>query len=377
MRNRTAAALAAGIILCGALPARAQDAALDVLTRVEGEAMFARTGAVGMVLAVIRGPNAAVAGFGETAKGNGRTPDGRTIVRIGSISKAFAGEILGSLAADGTVRLTDPIRRHLPAGQVAPDFQGKPITLLDLATHTAGFPRDMPVAEEAGVTGNPYRHYYTPERYHAWLAKTTLPYAPGRVASYSNYGFGLLGDIMGRAAGTSFETLLAERITGPVGMADTTVALRDDQRTRFMTGYNADNTPAEPLDGSEVMQASGGIFSTADDMARWLRHNLAGTDATTLAQAVYRPRQGLDAVVALDGPRPMDGMGLGWEIGNATAHAPMLIQKTGGFSGFLSYAVFAPGRGLGAFVVVNRLDLPAFFTLMAKVDALMTALAPR
>lgn len=377
MRDLAAAALAAWLVLCGMLPARAQDTALDTLARVEGEAMFGRSGAVGMVLAVIRGPNTAIAGFGETAKGSGRAPDGRTVVRIGSISKAFAGEILGSLAADGTVRLTDPIRDHLPAGQAVPDFRGRAITLLDLATHTAGFPRDLPVTEEAGVTGNPYLHYFTRERYYAWLGSTALPYVPGKVASYSNYGFGLLGDVMGRAAGKRFADLLADRITRPLGMADTTLALRDDQRQRFMTGYNADNSPAEPLDGSEMMQASGGIFSTAEDMARWLRHNLAGTDATTLAQAVYRPRQALDAVVALDGTRLVDGLGLGWEINHATARTPMLVQKTGGFSGFLTYAVFAPGRGLGAFVAINRLDLPAFFIVIDKVNDLMSALAPR
>ncbi len=377
MRLFTTAVLAAGLAIGGTGQSRAQDAALDTLTRVEGEGIFAQSGAVGMVLAVVRGAHVSVAGFGETEKGNGRVPDGRTVVRIGSISKAFAGEILGGLVTDGTVRLTDPISRHLPAGQAVPAFQGRGITLLDLATHSAGFPRDMPVTEEAGVTGNPYQHYYTRDSYHAYLGRHVLPYAPGRVAAYSNYGFGLLGDIMGRAAGKDFAALLAERVTGPVGMADTGTALRDDQRSRLMTGYNADNTPAEPLDGSEIMQASGGIVSTGDDMARWLRHNLAGTDATTLAQAAYRSRQSFDAVVALDAVLPMAAIGLGWETNAATDHTPLLIQKTGGFSGFLTYAVFVPGRALGAFVAVNRMDLPAFFTIMAKVNGLMSALAPR
>lgn len=77
------------------------------------------------------------------------------------------------------------------------------------------------------------------------------------------------------------------------------------------------------------------------------------------------------------GHRPLAGLGLGWAINDATARMPLLIQKTGGFSGFLTYAALAPGRGLGAFLVVNRLDLPVFFTLMEKVNDLLSALAPR
>ena len=370
-----------GILPLVATGARAQDAALNVMAQVQGESLFQQSGAVGMVMAVVRGESTVVVGFGETAKGNGRKPDGRTVVRIGSISKAMTGQILADLVVDGVVRLTDPIQSLLPQGRTAPSFANRPITLLDLATHTAGFPRDYEPDEDPKLVGNPYP-YLTPERYLDYLQKYRLPYAPGRVASYSNYGFGLLGHLLGRASGTSYGTLVADRIARPLAMTDTTTALRAEQRARFMAGYDADNTPAEPWDGSEVMQGSGGVFSTADDMARWLRYNLAiGSGprgaARTLAHSMYRSRQSLDAVIALDGSLPVGGLGLGWEINLPTDRTPLLIQKTGGFSGFLSYAVFVPGRGLGAFVVINRMDLAAFMKLLNGVNGMLSALAPR
>lgn len=370
-----------GILILAATGVRAEDSALNVMAQVQGEGLFQQSGAIGMVMAVVRGENTAVVGFGETGKGNGRKPDGRTVVRIGSISKAMTGQILADLVVDGVVRLTDPIQGLLPQGRTAPSFAGRSITLLDLATHTAGFPRDYEPDEDPKLVGNPYP-YLTPERYLDYLQKYRLTYPPGRVANYSNYGFGLLGHLLGRAAGSSYGSLVADRIARPLGMSDTATEIRAEQRARFMTGYNADNTPAEAWDGSEVMQGSGGVFSTADDMARWLRYNLAiGSSsrgaARTLAQAMYRSRQSLDAVIALDGSLPVGGLGLGWEINLPTDRTPLLIQKTGGFSGFLTYAVFVPGRGLGAFVAINRMDLGAFIKVLDGVNGMLSALAPR
>ncbi len=370
-----------GLLLLAAAPARAEDGALNVMAQVQGEGLFQQSGAVGMVMAVVRGENTAVLGFGETTKGNRKKPDGHTVVRLGSISKAMAGQVLADLVVEGTVRLTDPIQGLLPQGRMAPAFAGRTITLLDLATHTAGFPRDYEPDEDPKLAGNPYP-YLTPERYFDYLQKYRLTYPPGRVANYSNYGFGLLGHLLGRATGSSFGALVADRISRPLGMSDTATELRAEQRGRFMTGYNADNTPADAWDGSEVMQGSGGVFSTADDMARWLRYNVStapGPRAATrsLAQAMYHSRQSLDAVIALDGSLPIGGLGLVWEINLPTDRTPLLIQKTGGFSGFLTYAVFVPGRGLGAFVAINRMDLGAFMKIIEGTNTMLSVLAPR
>ena len=54
-----------------------------------------------MVLVVVRGRDSLVQGYGETAKGNGKEPDGRSLLRIGSISKVFAAELLAGMAAEG------------------------------------------------------------------------------------------------------------------------------------------------------------------------------------------------------------------------------------------------------------------------------------
>src|SRR5690606_15998134 len=92
-----------------------------------------------------------VEGFGERADTDKRAPDGNTLMRIGSITKAFTGQVLASLAAESTVRLADPLTRWTP--QYASD---KGIRLIDLVTHSAGLPREVP--HDPGPPDNPFVH---------------------------------------------------------------------------------------------------------------------------------------------------------------------------------------------------------------------------
>jgi serine-type D-Ala-D-Ala carboxypeptidase/endopeptidase len=359
--------------------ARAESALLEEAVGLSGLAMFMESGATGMVLAVVHGDDDLVVGFGETAKGSGQEPDGTTLVRLGSISKALAGELLGGLAADGRLSLTDPLQHYAPVGAHVPDLDGRPITLLDLATHTAALPREMPVAPPSGAA--PFAWPTTADRYD-WLAEQKLPWAPGSVAAYSNVGFDLLGAALATATGQSYEDLLRERITGPLGMVDTGVAPTQKQCARLMTGYGIPGAEVAPCVNTANIAGSGGVYSTADDMVRWLRHNLARADAAAwptlvLAHAAYAQRQDLRAAIGFDEAGPMDAIALAWLIEMADGHRPMILQKTGGLAGFMTYVAFAPGRDVGAFVAVNQIDFGMFGDLTDNVNELIAMLAPR
>jgi D-alanyl-D-alanine-carboxypeptidase/D-alanyl-D-alanine-endopeptidase len=153
--------------------------------------MWLESGAPGMVLAVVRGDASLVRGYGETERGNHHVPDGDTLLRINSITKVFATEVLASLAAEGKISLTDTLQRFAGDKKV-PMFGNEPITLLELATHTAALPREMGSAPEGA---NP-RTWPTKEVRWAWLSTYALSWAPGTIASYSNIGFDLLADAL-------------------------------------------------------------------------------------------------------------------------------------------------------------------------------------
>ncbi|WP_207790392.1 D-alanyl-D-alanine-carboxypeptidase/endopeptidase AmpH [Sandaracinobacter neustonicus] len=371
VRNLLCGAAFLGLTLAAA-PAVAQ-AADPVVEAAEfaGEVLFMESGAPGMVMVIVRNGQSKVFGFGETAKGNGRQPDGQSMFRLNSISKVFVGEVAASLAADGKLRLTDPLQNYA-GGTKVPASGQRQITLLDLATHSAAMPREMPGAPE-GV--NPRAWPARADRW-KWLPAQKLPWAPGSVASYSNVGFDFLADAAETAGGMPYSELLKARITQPLGMPDTGLTPSPAQCARLMQGSGLGGV--FPCGDTRATGGSGGLYSTGDDMARWMIHSLADPDGRLgISHAVYRSRQGLDAAIGFDEGASMAGLGLGWVSVAADGIKPMLLTKSGAGLGFMSYVAMAPGRDVAVLVVVNRADFAMFSDITRTVNGLIASLSTR
>src|ERR1700754_1056342 len=134
------ATTAFAVFMTTGLFARADDAFLKEKVNFEGQILFMAMNVPGMVIGVVRNGERVVAGFGD--RGDGKEPDGDTVIRVGSISKAFAGEVFASLVADGTVKFSDRLQDRLGWSVSVPMMGGKEMTLLDLATHGSGLPRE-------------------------------------------------------------------------------------------------------------------------------------------------------------------------------------------------------------------------------------------
>ena len=378
LRNGIGSLLSAAILAAPGTT-QAQSALLEEAVGLSGLVMFMDSGAVGMVLAVVQGEDDIVVGFGETAEGNGQEPDGKSLLRLGSGSKVFAGEVLGGLAAEGRLSLTDPLQRFAPQEMSIPHFDGREITLLDLATHAAALPRELPLAPPPNSA--PYAWPTAADRF-AWLADYTLPWSPGSVAAYSNVGFDLLSAALATAADEPYPDLLRERITGPLGMADTVLEPSQEQCARLITGYGIPAAAAEPCVATVNIAGSGGLYSTADDMVLWLRHNLAHRDPAVwptlvISHAPYLERTTLDAAIGFDEAGMMDGIALAWLSIVAADHRPMILQKSGGLAGFMSYMAFAPGHDVGVFIAVNKIDFEMFADLTKGANGLIASLVPQ
>src|SRR5262245_25147284 len=108
----TAIVLIVGLLLFPST-SQAKDQLLDGAVDFTGTMLFLDSKVPGLVIGAVRNGETTVAGFGKIRDGSDQTPDGRTLVRIGSITKAFTGAVLASLAADGIVRFTDPLQKRL------------------------------------------------------------------------------------------------------------------------------------------------------------------------------------------------------------------------------------------------------------------------
>ena len=343
----------------------------DPETRRALAAIFAETHAPGMVAAVVRGDEAVVWGYGLARRGGGR-PNGRTLVRLASISKLFTNQTLAALAVEGRMRPNDPLQRWAPPGSLAPPRPGQtPITLVHLATHTSGLPRQSGLAYEA----DPVRA--SAARW-SWLGRQGAGPPPGRTALYSNIAYDLLADAISRATGRPYEAVLAERVTRPLGLRDTTPAPSAEACARLMDGGEAG--PWASCRPTVSNAGSGGLYSTADDMAVWMRHQLGigavwADPGLRISQAVWFRRQDLARIDGLDRAGEASGIGLGWIELAPTATHPRLLEKTGGGWGFMTYVAIAPGRRAGVFIAVSAHEMIRMPPIAARVNDLVGRLA--
>src|SRR6185503_11724327 len=100
--------------------------------------------AVGLIVGVIEPAGRRLFVRGPAQVGNDDQVDGDTIFEIGSVSKVFTALALTDAAHRGELSLGDPVAKYLPGGSAMPQHGGKPVTLLDLATHTSGLPNMVP-----------------------------------------------------------------------------------------------------------------------------------------------------------------------------------------------------------------------------------------
>ncbi|WCR14974.1 D-alanyl-D-alanine-carboxypeptidase/endopeptidase AmpH [Paracoccus seriniphilus] len=358
-------ACAIGLTAIGA-PDRAKAEADLLQENVDfaGMIFHLQTGVPGLIVGAVQDGHIAVRGFGETQRGNGVQPDGDTVLRIGSITKAFAGQMLAEAVVRDEVAFTDPVAPLLP-GRLGESVAGhERIRLIDLVTHSAGLPREVP--REEGPPEDPFATI-TLDAFADWFDGNQLQFQPGSAISYSNFGFDLLAAALSSAGGAPYSELLAQRITGPLSMDDTGYDPSDAMRQRMMTGHAPDGSPMPDVPSNEVITGSGGLYSTANDLLHWMAWHLTDQEPHAemrfLDHAVYVRRDGKDAIVAMDESGRMDGMGLGWVAMEATAEHPFILQKAGALQGQMSYIAFAPEHDAAVFVSINQFDFSAAYAM--------------
>jgi serine-type D-Ala-D-Ala carboxypeptidase/endopeptidase len=332
-----------------------QQAALDAEARRLGaatDAIWLQGQASGMVVGVVHGDQATALAYGRQDPNDAKPADARTLVRLQSVSKLFAGALLADLASQGKVKLTDPLSLYAPKGWQAPKSKKDPppITLVSLATHTSGLPREAAIKPgQSAIAASAARW--------TWLARQRRLPPPGVGAAYSNIAFDLLGDALASASNTPYGTALNAAVTGPLSMNDTTATPSAEQCQRMMAG-DPNRKPFPCVDQS-AEAASGGLYSTANDMALWLKAQLAPAatpGARAIGQAVYVRREQLRSAVGLDHAGPASGVGLAWIEQDPSLARPRILEKTGGGDGFLTYVVIDPVHRAGVFVGFNNVS---------------------
>lgn len=303
--------------------------------------------AVGLAIGVIQDGRTHTFGYGrlsaapdEAAK---KAPDERTLFEIGSVTKVFTALALAQMVQEKQVALDDPVAKHLPESVKVPERDGKPITLLHLATHTSGLPR-LPANFTPHLFQSfqdPYAKYSVEEMY-AGLGESALASVPGEKYVYSNLGVGLLGHVLARRAGMSYEELIRKKVCEPLGLEDTRITLAGPLASRLVQGHDADCRPIPPWHIT-TLAGAGAICSDVHDLLRFVEANIEPRK-TPLAEAIEATH-----AARHDADMAKTRIALGWHIW-ADEGIHWHNGQTGGYHSFVG---FHKERKVGVVVLSN------------------------
>lgn len=300
----------------------------------------------GIVLGFLEADGATrVVSYGDA--GDGARPLGpRSVFEIGSITKTFTATLLADMVARGEMALDDPASKYLPAWVEVPTWEGREITLADLATHHSGLPR-MPDNFAPGDPKNPYGDY-TADQLYEFLSSHELRRAPGAEYEYSNVAVGLLGHILERATGQSYEQLVRERILDPLGM-DMTGITRQGELLDWMTrGHDGAGEVVPYWDVSTTAFAgAGALRSNAEDMLEYLAAQVGPpeSDIERAMRATHRVRVEMDEEAA---------GGLGWGVRRFGGRR--VLRHGGATAGYSTMVGFDPDLRVGVVMLTNTGD---------------------
>lgn len=352
----------AGTVTTGAVaeaPARSA-ARADPLAGLDAEALriLEAWGVPGMSVAVVKGDSAVVVrGYGLRDVRSRSPVDGRTLFAIGSLTKAFTSAAAAVLVEDGRVTWDDRIRDHLPWFRLHDRYASDAFTLRDAMSHRSGL----------GRRGDLLWYGSGLDREEILRRVRHLEPVDGFRAAYGyqNTMFLAAGEATAAAAGTTWDRLVQDRLLDPLGMEDTNTTVR------ALAGRENVAAPHEEVD--DVIRAvpyrdldnaapAGSVNSSARDMARWIRFQLAGGSLDgrrLLERATLTETWEPHTVIPVDGSSrelypelDFQSYALGWVVSDRRNRHH--LWHTGGIDGMSAYVGLFPEDSLGVAVLTNR-----------------------
>jgi serine-type D-Ala-D-Ala carboxypeptidase/endopeptidase len=340
-------------ISIGRSPTPLVPATIDALERLAFErgAEHMRSGkSVGLVIGLIAGNEERLIelGFSNLRKSVPVTKE--TFFEIGSITKAFTGIALACEIEAGALKLDNTLSELLPKDTPVSD-EGRPITLRQLTTHTAGFPR---------LPGNPSLHHLlnyvlfggdpyvgiTLEKFRAALRDLKLENPAGKKMAYSNFGVSLLGWLLAERKSISYDQYIRELVLNPLGMTNSLIQLSQGYRSLRRLGPITIAFKSSPWTLGNHLAGAGGIRSTGPDMLKFLRANMR-PDQSPIGSALRLSHRELFR------ENETRAVGMNWIRSRKDKNSKETIWHNGGTGGFMSFLGFKEDGSCGVFVLSN------------------------
>src|SRR5580698_9862694 len=200
-------------------------------------------------------------GFANLEWGVANSPASK--FRLGSITKQFTAACILLLEERGKLKVDDPVKKYMTDAPAAWDK----VTIFNLLTHTSGIPSFTGFPDYSSTEAVPT----TPEKLVARFRDKPLEFQPGEKWNYSNSGYVLLGYLIEKISGESYEKFVQENIFTPLGMKDSGYDSNSTIIPHRASGYSLG--PNGPVNAGYINMtvplSAGGLYSTTDDLLRW------------------------------------------------------------------------------------------------------------
>lgn len=330
-------------------------------------------GAVTMVVTGKQVLHREATGLADLAAGKPMPAD--ALFWIASMTKPVTGSAILILQDEGKLSVDDPVAKYLPEFAALKTPSGRPanLTITQILSHTSG------LGEASGPAALKARTLA--ELVPLWLA-ARMQFEPGAQWKYCQSGINLAGRIVEVVSGKPFDVFVRERVFEPLGMKDTTFYPDADQRARIATAYarKKETGALEPAparaeygraDGPPL--GNGGLYSTAEDYARFCQMLLGGGMREGKRVLSAKAVQALSSVVTGDLTTGFfqnetfgkHGANYGWGIGTCVLKTPhagaaeVLSPGSYGHGGaWGTQAWIDPTKGVAYILMVQRANFP-------------------
>jgi CubicO group peptidase (beta-lactamase class C family) len=316
----------------------------------------------GAAVAVVQdGKTVLVKGYGVRDVAKPTPVDAQTIFQLASVSKVFTAAAAATLVDAGKLGWDTPIIDYLPEFVADDPYVTRYMTMRDLLAMRTGWPAFG--GDKLGPFG-----YSRPEIL-ARLRYLKPAHSFREVATYSNLGYFVAGEVAARAGGTSWNDLVKQRLLAPLGMSRSGTSVKDLADPNSYTPHaivDGKVQPVTPSDG-DTMGAAGSVTSTAADMARWLqlfldRGRVNGRQIIHPDSVAEMYRRSMTASLTFTELPPISettGFYYGLGFDSYDYAGQHVIEKAGALAGVRTCMTLVPDRNAGI-VVLSNLNLAPF-----------------
>src|SRR5215813_5501082 len=284
-------------------------------------------------------------GFGVAKLGTNSPVTSRSLFHMASVTKTFVATGVMQLVEQGKIDLDAPVTKYLPYFKMD-DERYRDIRIRQMLSHTSGIPDttnyhwDKPEYDDGAL-----------ERFVRSLTNQRLVFTPGERFAYSNTAYEILGDVIAKVSGESFEDYVQHHILTPLGMKDSTLLVRQANQQLLTTPHIEEHSKvvvSKIFPYNRAHAPSSTLYSNIEDMSRWALANLNHGELEgqrilkrETAESMWQP-----VVNAFNMKE-----GISWFTTVLQGHR--LVMHDGGDVGFESRLMLAPDDSVAVIAMAN------------------------